>query len=64
MQVKKKIFNVMLTDAAKRQGAKVVEAEEKIKTWLKYSGDRNGGRKKRAIEKGTQGIFKADPKCY
>ncbi|XP_026054938.1 uncharacterized protein LOC113092451 [Carassius auratus] len=41
-------------DAAKKQGAKVVEAEEKIKTWLKYSGDRNGGRKKRATEKEKQ----------
>lgn len=47
----------MLTDAAKKQGAKVVEAEEKIKTWLKYSGDRNGGRKKRATEKGTQALL-------
>lgn len=54
----------MLTDAAKKQGAKVVEAEEKIKTWLKYSGDRNGGRKKRATEKGTQALFKADQICY
>ncbi|XP_039648985.1 uncharacterized protein LOC120554263 isoform X2 [Perca fluviatilis] len=41
-------------DAAKKQGTKVVEAEEKIKTWLKYSGDRNGGRKKRATEKEKQ----------
>ncbi|XP_035851362.1 uncharacterized protein LOC116050161 isoform X3 [Sander lucioperca] len=41
-------------DAAKKQGAKVVEAEEKIKTWLKYSGDRNGGRKKGATEKEKQ----------
>ncbi|XP_059415412.1 uncharacterized protein LOC132151325 isoform X1 [Carassius carassius] len=44
----------VVIDAAKKQGAKVVEAEEKIKTWLKYSGDRNGGRKKRATEKEKQ----------
>ncbi|KAG5268930.1 hypothetical protein AALO_G00196430 [Alosa alosa] len=29
-------------------GATLMEAEEKIKTWLKYSGDRNGGRKRRS----------------
>ncbi|XP_039652229.1 uncharacterized protein LOC120556655 [Perca fluviatilis] len=44
----------VVIDAAKKQGTKVVEAEEKIKTWLKYSGDRNGGRKKRATEKEKQ----------
>ncbi|KAL0994068.1 hypothetical protein UPYG_G00117380 [Umbra pygmaea] len=44
----------VVIDATKKQGAKVVEAEEKIKTWLKYSGDRNGGRKKRATEKEKQ----------
>lgn len=44
----------VVIDAAKKQGAKAVEAEEKIKTWLKYSGDRNGGRKKRATEKKKQ----------
>lgn len=48
----------VVIDAAKKQGAKAVEAEEKIKTWLKYSGDRNGGRKKRATEK-----KKADASC-
>lgn len=43
---------IFLTEAAKRQGATIVEAEDKIKSWLKYSGDRNGGRKRRASEKG------------
>ncbi|XP_041957373.1 uncharacterized protein LOC121715575 [Alosa sapidissima] len=38
----------VIIDAAKKQGATLMEAEEKIKTWLKYSGDRNGGRKRRS----------------
>ncbi|XP_076126729.1 uncharacterized protein LOC143106341 [Alosa pseudoharengus] len=38
----------VIIDAAKKQGTTLMEAEEKIKTWLKYSGDRNGGRKRRS----------------
>lgn len=55
-------FFIFISAAAKRSGIKEADSEAAIKTWLRYAGDREGGRKRRAErQRGTNEIHHHHP---
>ena len=40
-----------IADAAKKGGVKEAESEHKVRDWLRYAKDRDGGRRRRAEKK-------------
>ena len=54
---------MLISDAAKYSGIKEADCEELVKRWLKYAGDRDGGRKKRAEKQKRKYSWRSTLSC-